>query len=143
MISRIPSVPSIVSTLPYASLRYAALYRVIRATLRFLPLSRATPHFSALHCAPTTRCATLRPSTTLRYTALLNNMLRYAAPRYAYLCYTALRCTTPHYTALLRAIQGYPTLFSTLFYSINCKVTTGRMDVKPDEGCEDPATNSK
>ena len=68
----------------------------------------------------------------LRYTAL-NDMLRYAAPRYASLRYTALLCT----------ILGYPALFSTLFYSINCKLTTGLMDVETDEGCDDPATYSK
>ena len=49
-------------------------------------------------------------------------------------------CATPHYTALLCTILGYPALFSTLFYSINCKLTMGQMDVETNEGCVDPST---
>ena len=190
--NRIPSVLSIAPTPHYASLRYTALYRAIRATLRssrYSALIRASLRCAALHCAPTIRCATLRSSTihcalpryprfsallcaAVRYTALLrrcvilrfhdtaphcaptircatlrsSTVLRYthsltircATPRYA-----TLPCATPRYAALLSAILGYPALFSTLFYSINCKLTTGRMDVKTDEGCDDLATYSK
>ena len=51
------------------------------------------------------RCAALRSSTVPRYIAL-NNMLRYAAPRYASLCGTVLR-----FFALHRATLRYSVLF--------------------------------
>ena len=66
----------------YASLRYAALYGTIRATLR-------SSRYSALLCA------------SLRYAALLYATLRYIA----LLRYVALHCTPLRYTALYRAIR--------------------------------------
>ena len=129
------SVLSIVSTLYYASLRHAALYRIFRATLRFLTLFRAiyaSLRYTALYHAiyaslrfkfSALLCATLRFYESLRYTALHNDRLRYATPRYASLRYTALRCTTLQYAAPLCAILGYPALFFTLSYSINYPAT--------------------
>ena len=119
--SRIPSVLSIVSTLPYASLRYTALYRAIPRYSTFPP---AIPRYSALLYA------------MLRFLALYRAALRLLALHRSTLHYTALGCTTPHYSRLSCSI-------STLFYSINFKLTTGRLDVKTDEGCDDPATYSE
>ena len=121
MISRIPSALFNVFILLCAWLRSTALSALLYVSSRYSALLRAS----------------------LRYSAPRYASLRYTALRYAYLRYTALRCTTLHYAALLRAIQGYPALFSTLFYSINCKLTRGRLDVKTDKGCDDPATYSE
>ena len=102
------------NTLRYASLRYTVLRY---ASLRYTALLYAS----------------------LRYTALLYASLRYTALLYAFLRYTALRCAS----LVLCTTLGYPVLFSTRFYSINCKLTTGRMDVETNEGCDDLATYSK
>ena len=79
----------------------------------------------------------------LRYAAPCYASFSYAAPRYASFSYAAPRYASLRYAALLCTILGYPALFSTLFYSINCKLTTGWMDVETNEGCDDPATYAK
>ena len=98
---------------------------MLRSTaLSALPyIPHATPRYSALLRA------------TPRYCVLLRASLRYAALH----CAPTIRWATPRYAALFCPILGYPTLF----YSINCKLTTGLMDVETDEGCDDPATYSK
>ena len=115
------SVLSIVSTLHYAPLRHAALYRAIHATLRFPTLFRAiraSLRYTTLYrtiCASLSFSAllyaTLRSYQSLRYNALLNEMPRYATlpcttPRCATLpCatlrYAPLPCATQQYAALL------------------------------------------
>ena len=84
---------SIVFILLYAFLRYAALYRAVRATLRFLMLFRATPRF----------CESLRHTALLRYAALHCASLRFSALLYASLRYAALLYTPLRYTALRQA----------------------------------------
>ena len=70
MTNQIPSVFSIVSTIPYASWSHAALYRTIHATLLFLMLICTIPYFSTIHCA--------RPRYP-RFSALLCAAVRYTA----------------------------------------------------------------
>ena len=144
------------SMLLCASLRYTALlYATLRSPTIHCALPRY-PHSTALLCTKlrsydaTLYCASTitRYIALLRYTALHCAPLRCCATLPITICcatprHATLPCATPCNTALLCTILGYSALFSTLFYSINCKLTTGLMDVETDEGCDDTAPYSK